>query len=70
VEFLVEFDVTIPGGTLESEVKERLGAEASAAAGVDRKGHRSRLVAPGQSNAVGVSIRHGGADVLETSVVG
>jgi muconolactone delta-isomerase len=58
MEFLVGFDVTIPDGTPESEVKERVSAEASAAAGLAREGHLVRLwrlpVAPGQSKAVGL----------------
>jgi muconolactone delta-isomerase len=39
MEFLVGFDVTIPDGTPESEVKERVSAEAIAAAGLARQGH-------------------------------
>ncbi len=39
MEFLVGRDVTIPDGTPESEVKERVGTEASAAAGLAREGH-------------------------------
>jgi muconolactone delta-isomerase len=58
MEFLVGFDVTISDGTPESEVKERMSAEASAAAGLAREGHLVRLwrlpVAPGQSKAVGL----------------
>jgi muconolactone delta-isomerase len=58
MEFLVGFDVTISDGTPESEVKERVSAEASAAAGLAREGHLVRLwrlpVAPGQSKAVGL----------------
>jgi muconolactone delta-isomerase len=58
MEFLVGFDVTIPDGTPESEVKERVSAEAIAAAGLARQGHLVRLwrppVAPGESKAVGL----------------
>jgi hypothetical protein len=36
VEFLVGFDVTVPGGTPESEVGERVSAEAVAAADLAR----------------------------------
>ena len=58
MEFLVEFDVTIPDGTPGSEVEERLSAEATAAAGLAREGHLVRLwrppVAPGESKAVGL----------------
>jgi muconolactone delta-isomerase len=58
VDFLVEFDVTIPDGTPEAEVRERLDAEANAAAGLYREGHLIRLwkppVAPSERKAVGV----------------
>ncbi len=58
MEFLVGFDVTIPNGTPESEVKERAGAEAIAAARLAREGHLVRLwkpsVAPGERKAVGL----------------
>jgi muconolactone delta-isomerase len=58
MEFLVGIDVTIPGGTPESEVKERMSAEAITAAGLARQGHLVRLwkppVAPGESTAVGL----------------
>jgi len=58
MEFLVGFDVTIPDGTPESEIKERVGAEASAAAALARQGHLVRLwsppVGPGESKAVGL----------------
>jgi muconolactone delta-isomerase len=58
MEFLVEFDVTIPDVAPQSEVKERVSAEASAAAGLARQGHLVRLwkppVAPGQNKAIGL----------------
>ncbi len=58
MEFLVEFDVTIPEGTSTSEVEEREAAEAAAAAELVRGGHLVRLwkpsVAPGESKAVGI----------------
>jgi muconolactone D-isomerase len=58
MEFLVGFDVTIPDGTPESEVSERIGAEAIAAAGLARQGHLVRLwkppVASGELKAVGL----------------
>jgi muconolactone delta-isomerase len=58
VEYLVEFDVTIPEAAPESEVTERVAAEATAAADLARKGHLVRLwrppVASGESNAVGL----------------
>ncbi len=58
MEFLVGFDVTIPDGTPESEVKQRADAEAAAAARLAREGHLVRLwsppVTPGERKAVGV----------------
>jgi muconolactone delta-isomerase len=58
MEFLVEFDVTVPDGTAASEVAERVQAEADAAAGLARKGHLLRLwrppVGPGENRAVGL----------------
>jgi muconolactone delta-isomerase len=58
VEFLVQFDVTIPDGTAKSEADERLRAEASAAAGLYRQGRLVRLWRPpaaaGKSVAVGL----------------
>jgi muconolactone delta-isomerase len=58
MEFLVGFDVTIPDGTPESEVKDRTDAEATAAASLARQGHLVRLwkppVAPGEIKALGL----------------
>jgi muconolactone delta-isomerase len=58
MEFLVKFNVTIPDGAPESEVKERFDGEASAAAGLYRQGRLVRLwrqpAAPGESGAVGL----------------
>jgi muconolactone delta-isomerase len=58
MEFLVEFDVSIPARAPESEVNERLSAEANAAADLVRRGHLVRLwklpVAPGQNRAIGL----------------
>jgi muconolactone delta-isomerase len=58
VEFLVEFDVHVPAGTSETEVRARADAEAAAAADLARTGHLVRLwkppVAPGESKAVGL----------------
>jgi muconolactone delta-isomerase len=58
MEFLVGFDVTIPDGAPESGVKERVSAEASAAADLARQGHLVRLwkppVASGERKAVGL----------------
>jgi muconolactone delta-isomerase len=68
MEFLVGFDVTIPDGTPEAEVKERVGAEATAAAALARRGHLVRLWtppgAPGESKALGL-YRAGGEAELD-----
>ncbi len=39
MEFLVEFDVTVPDGTAQSVADERFAAEAKAAARLGRQGH-------------------------------
>ncbi len=58
MEFLVGFDVRIPDGTPESEISERVSAEASAAADLIRRGNLVLLwkppVAPGETKAVGL----------------
>jgi muconolactone delta-isomerase len=58
MEFLVEFEVTVPKGTPESEVQDRDTAESAAAAALAREGHLVRLwrapVARGKTKAVGV----------------
>ncbi|MGA2927974.1 MAG: muconolactone Delta-isomerase family protein [Solirubrobacteraceae bacterium] len=58
MEFLVEFDVNVPEGTPEADVRERERAESAAAAGLAREGHLVRLwkpsVAPGETKAVGL----------------
>ena len=43
MEFLVEFEVNVPGGTSESEVNSRQDAEASAAATLVDEGHLLRV---------------------------
>jgi muconolactone delta-isomerase len=43
MEFLVEFEITIPGETTESEVKDREDAEADAAAKLVGEGHLVRV---------------------------
>jgi muconolactone D-isomerase len=43
MEFLVEFDVSVPSGTPESEVEDRERAEASAARRLAAKGHLVRV---------------------------
>ena len=58
MEFLGEFDLHIPQGTPESEVKERVDAEALASAQLGREGHLVRLwrppLAPGERKAIGL----------------
>ena len=58
MEFLVEFNLTVPDGTPESEVTERTSAEAAASADLARRGHLARLwrppVAPGERRALGL----------------
>lgn len=58
MDFLVEFEVTVPVGTPAEVVDERNRAEASAAAALARDGHLVRLwrepVAPGETRAIGL----------------
>jgi muconolactone D-isomerase len=58
MEFLVEFELNVPEGTPESEVKRRVSAEAAVSADLAREGHLVRLwrppVAPGERKAVGL----------------
>ncbi len=58
MEFLVEFDVNVPAGTPEPEVRDREEREASAAAKLVDEGHLVRLwkppSAPGEIKAVGL----------------
>jgi muconolactone delta-isomerase len=58
MEFLVEFNVTVPEGTRDAAVREREQAEAAAAANLVRGGHLVRLwkppAAPGETRAVGL----------------
>jgi muconolactone D-isomerase len=58
MEFLVEFDLHVPDGTLESEVRTRYDAEAAASAGLAREGRLLRLwrppLAPGERKALGL----------------
>jgi muconolactone delta-isomerase len=58
MEFLVEFEVTVPKGTPEREVQDRDTAESAAAGALARDGHLIRLwrapVVRGKTNAVGV----------------
>jgi muconolactone delta-isomerase len=58
MEFLVEFEVNIPGSVPKSEVTAREHAEAAAAAELVEQGHLIRLwtrnVAPGESRPIGL----------------
>jgi muconolactone delta-isomerase len=58
MEFLVEFDLHIPDGTPESEVNQRISAEADTSAKLGREGHLVRLwrppVAMGERKALGL----------------
>jgi muconolactone D-isomerase len=58
MEFLVEFELTIPDGAPESEVKDRETAEAAAAAKLVDEGHLVRLwrrpVATGEDTIIGL----------------
>jgi muconolactone D-isomerase len=58
MEFLVEFEVTVPDGTAASEVEGRTSAEASATARLADDGHLVRVwkppAAPGETKALGL----------------
>jgi muconolactone delta-isomerase len=58
MDFLVEFEINVPGGTPESEVTAREEAESAAAAKLVDQGHLVRLwkrhVAPGESRPIGM----------------
>lgn len=58
MEFLVDFQVNVPGGAPEREVKDRERAEASAAARLVDEGHLVRVwtrpVAGGESSILGL----------------
>jgi muconolactone delta-isomerase len=58
VEFLVDFEISIPEGTPESEVEDRENAEASAAAKLVDEGHLVRVwkrpVARGETKIIGL----------------
>ena len=43
MEFLVEFEIEVPEGTRESEIEQRLAAEAAAAARLVDEGHLLRV---------------------------
>ena len=67
MEFLVEFQVNVPDGTPEPEVKDRERAEASAAAQLVDEGHLVRVwtrrVAGGESSIVGLYRANGEAEL-------
>jgi muconolactone delta-isomerase len=52
MEFLVEFEVTVPDGTPAAEVKDRQSAEASAAAATSRVADRPRSCSRSSAGAV------------------
>jgi len=58
MEFLVEFEINVPDGTPDSEVKDRQNAEASAAARLVDEGHLVRVwkppLAPGETKVLGL----------------
>lgn len=58
MEFLVEFEISVPGGTPESEVRDRNDAEAAAAAELVREGHLVRVwrltAAAGETKILGL----------------
>ena len=58
MEFLVEFEVNVPDGTLASDVEARNSAEASAAGRLVDEGHLLRLwkpsAAPSETKALGL----------------
>src|SRR3954462_4657197 len=53
-EFLVEFDLTVPDGMPETEVEQRMRAEASAAARLADQGHLVRLWRREDATAIGL----------------
>src|ERR1700738_1736037 len=67
VEFLVEFEINVPEGTPESEVKERENAEAVAAAKLVDDGHLVRLwklpVTYGDTKVLGLYRARGEAEL-------
>ena len=58
MEFLVEFEITVPAGTADTEVEAREGAEEMAAAALVEQGHLLRVwklaAANGQSSILGL----------------
>ena len=58
MEFLVEFDIHVPEAAPESEVEQRMSAEAAASVELARDGHLVRLwrlpVASGEGKALGL----------------
>jgi muconolactone D-isomerase len=56
MEFLVEFEVHVPAGTPEAEVKERRSAEAAASARLGRQGRLVRLWRPAAKSGKAVGL--------------
>jgi muconolactone D-isomerase len=60
MEFLVEFEINVPGGTAESEVRNREDAEAAAAAELVHQGHLVRVwklaAAAGETRVLGLYV--------------
>jgi muconolactone delta-isomerase len=58
MEFLVEFEINVPGGTPQSEVRDREDAEATAAAQLACEGHLVRVwkltAAAGEAKVLGL----------------
>jgi muconolactone D-isomerase len=67
VEFLVEFEIEVPGGTPACEIDVRQTAESSAAAKLVDEGHLVRLwkppTAPGEIKALGLCRAHSEAQL-------
>jgi muconolactone delta-isomerase len=67
MEFLVEFDVEVPDGTSETEIQNRMNAEADAAASLARHGQLLRLwrptLEPGESRSLGLYRAEGRAEL-------
>jgi muconolactone delta-isomerase len=66
MEFLVEFNVTVPAGTQDAEVKEREQAEAAAAGDLFRAGHSHELDWLNKGVLASVAGRGAGRVIYET----
>jgi muconolactone delta-isomerase len=68
MEFLVEFEINVPGGTAEIEVDQREQAEAAAAGALVEQGHLLRvwrLTAPAERRVLGLYRADSGAQLHE-----